>query len=589
MQDQRFASNGMLYWIGLLIFLGISGILGLQFTEQHKQRLIEHARSKARQDLQLIRGFVQKALQKQNYQDLSSIIRNFGAMTEDTLAIRLTAANGFVLAQYQRDRPGAPAYPLSASIPYFDNRRASLRLSKDFSAPQAQIGHMRIAMASAAALITLLFILLSWELARRRRATQWWRHTADELKQTQQRLTAANHERQRMRNYLDAALDAIPSILIGVDPNGRITEWNKAAEEHARIKREDAVSLAVTDLMPQLRQPYENIRAAIDKAQPPRPARVITISGGIMRYVQIHVSPLSPAAGAGAIIRLDDTTERVYFECMMVQTEKFSALSGLAAGMADEVNSPLSGVLQNCQNIQRRLSAQLPANQPAAQAAGIDLERLDSYLQQREIPQLLRLIQTAAERASLIVADMLAFNRRSAGNFEKIAVDALLDTAVRLASHDRQMKKKLEFGQIDIIRDSAPTPLLLACDRTRIEQVLLNLLKNAAQAMAAANTPAPRTITLRTRGDEQSIQIDVEDNGPGIKGDVKHGIFAPIYHATEANLGLGLAVAHFIITEQHQGMLRVHSTPGAGTRVSLHLPADGRGGGGGFSAIESIS
>ncbi len=151
MQDQRFASNGMLYWIGLLIFLGISGILGLQFTEQHKQRLIEHARSKARQDLQLIRGFVQKALQKQNYQDLSSIIRNFGAMTEDTLAIRLTAANGFVLAQYQRDRPGAPAYPLSASIPYFDNRRASLRLSKDFSAPQAQIGHMRIAMASAAA------------------------------------------------------------------------------------------------------------------------------------------------------------------------------------------------------------------------------------------------------------------------------------------------------------------------------------------------------------------------------------------------------------------------------------------------------
>ncbi len=115
----------------------------------------------------------------------------------------------------------------------------------------------------------------------------------------------------------------------------------------------------------------------------------------------------------GAVIRMDDITERIRIEQMMVQTEKMLSVGGLAAGMAHEINNPLSIIMQSAQNILRRVSKELPANRTEAEELGLDLDILHRYLEARGINGFIEGILEAGNRASRIVADMLAFSRRS--------------------------------------------------------------------------------------------------------------------------------------------------------------------------------
>jgi signal transduction histidine kinase len=249
-------------------------------------------------------------------------------------------------------------------------------------------------------------------------------------------------------------------------------------------------------------------------------------------------------------------------------------MRGLAAGVAHEINNPLSGVLQNCQNLRRRLSTDLQANRQVASAVGIDLERLHEYLRRRKIPQFLDMVKDAAERASRIINDFLVFGRRNPEGFEKVSVTDLLETTLRLASSDYEMKRQTDFNRLEIVRDFAGGLPLLHCERSRIEQVLLNLIRNAAQAMALADTSAPRRITLRARRDGERALLEVEDNGPGMSDDIQRRAFEPFFttKALGAGAGLGLSVVYFIVTQQHGGSIDIASTPSKGSRFSIRLP-----------------
>lgn len=167
------------------------------------------------------------------------------------------------------------------------------------------------------------------------------------------------------------------------------------------------------------------------------------------------------------------------------------SVGGLAAGMAHEINNPLGAILQGSQNIQRRIAYDMPQNRAVAAAIGIDLERLNRYLEQRGIRHFLEGIREAGVRAAKIVADMLSFSRRSESHFGPVDLEEMLETVLRLAASDYDLKKKYDFKRIQINRDYDPTLRLAYCDKTEIEQVILNLLKNAAQAMTDEE-PQPR-------------------------------------------------------------------------------------------------
>jgi signal transduction histidine kinase len=231
--------------------------------------------------------------------------------------------------------------------------------------------------------------------------------------------------------------------------------------------------------------------------------------------------------------------------------------------------------LQATQNVLRRISPELDKNQRLAAELGLDLGLLQRYLEQREVFHFLGSIHEAGARAGKIVSDMLSFSRRSELSFSYTDIDDLLDTVVRLASSDYDLKKRYDFRRIKIHKDYDPTLTQIKCDKTEIEQVVLNLVKNAAQAMSSVETPHP-TITLRTRREPNYACIEVQDNGPGMEERIRKRVFEPFFTTKEVGFGtgLGLSVSYFIVTEQHRGALSVISKPNEGTRFFMRLPLD---------------
>jgi PAS domain S-box-containing protein len=388
----------------------------------------------------------------------------------------------------------------------------------------------------------------------------------------------SDRELRRMRTYLKNIIDSMPSVLVGVDRKGRVTEWNQSAEKATGVPNDKAIGQPFNELFPELEPQLDNMKEAIRSQTPMRTERLITEKHGEPRYADVMIYPLLENGSAGAVIRVDDVTSRVRIEQMMVQTEKMMSVGGLAAGMAHEINNPLSGVLQSSQNILRRLSPDLEPNRRTAEALGVDLDLVYRYLDERGILDFVNAIQQSASRASLIVADMLAYSRSSTTDFQPARVEEMLDTVVRLAASDYDLKKKYDFKQVEIVRDFDPELETLICDHTEIEQVLLNLIKNAAQAMSEGGTPLPHRIILRTRREGAWGRIDVEDNGPGMDERTQRRVFEPFFttKAVGAGTGLGLSVSYFIVTDQHNGTMDVTSKPGEGTSFTVRLPLQGK-------------
>ncbi|MEE4113760.1 MAG: cache domain-containing protein [Desulfobacteraceae bacterium] len=270
-----------------------------------------------------------------------------------------------------------------------------------------------------------------------------------------------------------------------------------------------------------------------------------------------------------------DITESRKLESMMVQTEKMMSVGGLAAGMAHEINNPLGGMLQSLQNVVRRLSPGLPANETEALACGTRLEAIRCYLEKREIFRFIENIRVSGERAAHIVENMLSFSRRSESKKMPVNLSLLLDKAIELAAHDYDLKKKYDFRHIRIIRQYEPTMGPVPCAATEIEQVVLNLLRNAAQAMGENKHPLhPPCITLSLRREGDSAVIELSDNGPGMDAQQLKRIFEPFFTTKEVGVGtgLGLSVSYFIITNNHNGSMFADASPGKGASFIIRLP-----------------
>ncbi|MCX6580910.1 MAG: ATP-binding protein [Candidatus Aminicenantes bacterium] len=268
-----------------------------------------------------------------------------------------------------------------------------------------------------------------------------------------------------------------------------------------------------------------------------------------------------------------DITERRQAQEMLIQNEKMITVGSLAAGMAHEINNPLAGILQGIQVIQDRMSSNLAANQKTAEECGVSLEAVNTYLLRRNIPELLSAVKEAGERAAAIVENMLSFCRKSEASFSLQDIGLLLDKTIALAENEYDLKKKFDFRQIKITREYTPGLPPVPCEAIEIQQVILNLLKNAAQALSQAKRQVP-CITLRTIQEKHMIRIEVEDNGPGMTEEIRRRIFEPFFttKGVGQGTGLGLSVSHFIITENHGGSIDVKSVPGGGTTFFIRLP-----------------
>jgi len=266
-----------------------------------------------------------------------------------------------------------------------------------------------------------------------------------------------------------------------------------------------------------------------------------------------------------------DITERIKLQEFLLQHEKMISIGELAAGMAHEINNPIGGILLGCHNIKKRISSDSSKNIETAKECDIDLEKLNMYLEKRGLKKVINNIQDLAERASVIINNMLGFSRKSTSVGEKTNLSELLDKATKYISSDFNLKNNLNFKQIQIIKEYHDIPLV-NCKRIELEQVFFNLLKNAAQAMPI-NHENPQII-LRIFPLDDFVRIEIEDNGFGMDEMTKKHVFDPFYTTKDIGVGtgLGLSVSYFIITNSHKGKISVESTLGKGTRFIIDLP-----------------
>lgn len=274
---------------------------------------------------------------------------------------------------------------------------------------------------------------------------------------------------------------------------------------------------------------------------------------------------------------LRDITQSKKMQEVIIQTEKMVSLGGIAAGIAHEINNPLGIVLQASQNLTQRTRPDFPKNVEVAKAIGLDMELLASYMRQRKLDVFLADIQSAALRASAIIRHMLEFSRRSESRRKVCDLVGLLGRALALTQNDYDLKKSYDFKKIEVSLNIADDLPVINCTETEIEQVVINLLRNSAQAMASAKPPvaAPR-IDLDLGATPGGIRLVIADNGPGMPPEVQRRAFEPFFTTKPPGIGtgLGLSVSYFIVTKGHGGRMHVESTPGKGTRFTIDLPVD---------------
>ena len=388
----------------------------------------------------------------------------------------------------------------------------------------------------------------------------------------------AEEDMARAQLYLQNIINAMPSILIGVDMQGRVTLWNNEATKVTGFEPEAAYGRKLEEVCPLLLDKIAEVVEAVELRHISKLESVYCkIDPKEGRYMDIIIYPLNLVDYRGAVIRIDDVTDRVAMEDRLVQSEKISSVVGLVEGMAHEINNPLGGIIQGAQNVTRRLSADLPKNVAVARECDVDLVKVQTYIAQRQIPKFLDGIRSAGKKAADIVSYMLQFSQVHQAPKELREIGKLLDSLLDTIIADEEYRRKYKFDKIEFVKEYDSNLPKVPCISSEIEQVIRNIIRNAAQAIFEHENPASEPkIILRTRyeSEENMVSIEVEDNGPGMDEMVLRRIFEPFFTTKPPGegIGLGLAVSYFLITVAHQGMLDVKSVPGKGTRFIVQLP-----------------
>ncbi|MBT6613260.1 MAG: PAS domain S-box protein [Deltaproteobacteria bacterium] len=392
----------------------------------------------------------------------------------------------------------------------------------------------------------------------------------------------AENALQRSEKHYQSVLENMEEGYFETDLAGNFTTVNKSVEETLGYSKSELIGMNNKELMEpeaskKVFEMYSNLYRT-GKSQKYLSYEVIS-KNGEKRALEVSASLRydtdGHAIGFHGVSR--DVTDRIRIEELMVQTEKMMSVGGLAAGMAHELNNPLGGILQGIQNIQRRFSPDLKSNLEPAREFGIDLTNLQSYMEKREIHSSFNGIRESGKKASQIISNMLQFSRKSESKMAPIDLEGLVDRVLDLAGKDYDLKKKFDFRNIKLIKEFEKDLPLISCNETEIEQVVLNVLNNAAWAMANEKRDAPPQIMVRICSEKSLVKIEIEDNGPGMDAETRRRVFEPFFTTKPVGegTGLGLSVSYMIITNNHKGTMEVQSEKGKGSRFIIRLPLDG--------------
>lgn len=353
-------------------------------------------------------------------------------------------------------------------------------------------------------------------------------------------------ELKLLKEFNESIIESINVGLLAVDLDGRVTRLNSALEHILDLRRDAAVGRRVEDLFSEdfadtLKQVLGKDEWSLKEIRNIYKLHTATRTNRSL-VLNIALAPLQDGQGqTGALVVLEDVTARITLEEQLQQREKLSSIGLLAAGVAHEVNTPLTGVSSYTQ----MLLAMLNENDPKH--------------------ALLQKVRSQAERATNIVNNLLNFSRTgSAEEFGEIDVARVLDDTLQL------LEPQLRRSQIEIVRDYHKDAPEAYGNAGKLQQVFTNLILNARDAI-----PAGGRITVTTGSAEDgSLVAEISDTGIGIAPENVAKIYDPFYttKGVGQGTGLGLAVSYGIIQE-HAGRISVESEPGQGTTFRITLPS----------------
>lgn len=353
-------------------------------------------------------------------------------------------------------------------------------------------------------------------------------------------LCQVSREKEQLNHLNEQILASISIGVYTVDRQLRITSWNKSMERMSSISAAEAIDQSLLNLFPTLEQEgiAGRLREVLELGEPQRLRILHRGLVGQKRLQKRFLAPLKEGdETVGAVVVVEDITEFEQLLAQTIQSEKLAEVGRMSAGIAHEINNPLSVISYACQ-----------------------------ILQETETPseagrELLERISLEVERLSHLTSELLTYSGRQEDRRAPTDLNQTLDDVLTLLTYE------IKKHQIHIVKkfDELPFPEV---DANKFKQIFLNLILNAIQAMETHGT-----ISISTCCTAEHLLISIADSGPGIPDHIKEQIFEPFFTSRKdgTGTGLGLYLCRKIITA-YQGSLTVADNPAGGTCFTLQLP-----------------
>ncbi len=341
----------------------------------------------------------------------------------------------------------------------------------------------------------------------------------------------------RYRHLVESASDAIVTL----DANGRFTTVNHAAENISGYRREELVGQWFAPMLPDddLPKALGHFQQALSGETGLFETQFYRKDGEVRT---ISVTYSTPQKDEEVLCLIRDVTDQKMLQEQLIQSEKMSAIGQLVSGVAHELNNPLAGISAFAQLLlaEKRFP---PEQRTAAET-----------------------IYSEARRASRIVQNLLTFARQHKAEKVPTGLNQVLDDTLELRGYE------LRVRGIDVRREYDESLPDTMADAHQLQQVFLNLITNAEQAMEQRDGHHHR-LTVRTRRTGDTMRIEVEDSGDGIPANLIERIFNPFFTTkpTGSGTGLGLSISLGIVRE-HEGRIWAENVPQGGARFVVELP-----------------
>lgn len=378
-----------------------------------------------------------------------------------------------------------------------------------------------------------------------------------------------------VKKLLDDILESMPSGVIALGEDFNVIHINSFALNILNKQENDVIGKPFFRIIsPSLSETMESIVYAMNKNEKTI-SKIITEKDfdNIERSYEYTFYKLNKNFISGIVIRIDDVTEKLKLNEILVQSEKMLTVGGLAAGMAHEINNPLGIVINGIQNTLRRISIDLPENIKEAERDGISLEAMNKYLENRKILTYLNGISEAAMRASQIVYDMLTFSKKSDKTKTLFDINNTVEKTLQIMNGDHNLYEFIKTNNIEVIKDFGKS-IEIPININEIEQVLINIIRNGIEAFVVNNEINKKFyVKLSTKLTENTMNIYIENNGPAISENTRKRLFEPFFTTKDPGkgTGLGLSISYFIIHDRHNGEITVESDE-TRTLFTIKLP-----------------